>query len=415
MTEPVPESLLARSRLVAALSERGCVRSPRVADAFAAVPRECFVPPMPLERVYRMDEAIPTRFDDEGVPVSSSSAPTIMAVMLEMLAVDDGQRVLEVGAGTGYDAALLSHLVGRGGSVTSVDLDAAVTAEAAAVLANAGFGDVRVVAGDGWLGRPGECFDRMIVTAECWDLSPAWVEQLADGGRLVVPLWLRPALTVAVAFEKVASGAGSEPDHAVLVSRALTYCGFMPLRGPHGGPPRRAILPDVPWDLGDAGDGGDGGDARDANRRRWIAHLDEATDERVGTLRDLLHSPASVRPAPGAVPGWRFRLSLKEPDAVCIFTMFPPLRDAVGLFDADARSLAVLEGERMHCFGHPSCGDRLEALLPAPAPLELSVLSISASSHRDVTPPPESGSTVSYVLPRENFDFAVREGSAEGS
>jgi protein-L-isoaspartate O-methyltransferase len=335
-----------------------------------------------------------------------------------MLAADDGQRVLEVGAGTGYNAALLSHLVGRGGSVTSVDLDAAVTTEAAANLANAGFGGVRVVADDGWLGRPGERFDRMIVTAECWDLSPAWVEQLADGGRLVVPLWLRPALTVAVAFEKVASAAGPAPDHAVLVSRALTYCGFMPLRGPHGGPPRRALLRDVPWDLGDGGDAGDGGDsgeAGDANRRRWIAHLDEATDERVGTMRDLLRSPASVRPAPGAVPGWRFRLSLKEPDAVCIFTMFPPLRDAVGLFDADARSLAVMEGERMHCFGHPSCGDRLEALLSAPAPPELSVLSISASPHRVVTSPPERVSMVSYVLPREHFDFAVREGSMEDS
>ena len=70
MTEPVPESPLARRRLVAALEARGCIRSPRVADAFAAVPREAFVPPLPLERVYKMDEAIPTRFDGDGVPVS---------------------------------------------------------------------------------------------------------------------------------------------------------------------------------------------------------------------------------------------------------------------------------------------------------------------------------------------------------
>ena len=110
------------------------------------------------------------------------------------------------------------------------------------------------------------------------------------------------------------------------------------------------------------------------NRGRWIAHLDEATDERVATLTELLRSPVSFRPAPAAAPGWRFRLTLEQPDPICLFTMFPPRRDAVGLFDADTPSLAVLEGGRMHCLGHPSCGDRLEALLCAPAPLELSDL-----------------------------------------
>jgi protein-L-isoaspartate(D-aspartate) O-methyltransferase len=124
-----------------------------------------------------------------------------MAVMLEMLDVAGGQRVLEVGAGTGYNATLLSHLVGRGGSVTSVDVDPTVTA-AVANLAHAGNDEVEVGTGDGWLGLPSQCFDRMIVIAECWVLSHAWVEQLVRGGRLVAPLWLRLALTVAVALEK---------------------------------------------------------------------------------------------------------------------------------------------------------------------------------------------------------------------
>ena len=414
MPEPVPDPH--RELLVARLKERGCLRSPRVAEAFAAVRRECFVPPMSLDRVYRIDEAIPTRFDEDGVPISSSSAPNIMAVMLEMLHVAEGQRVLEVGAGTGYNAALVLHLVGEGGAVTSVDLDPDVTAQAVANLAHAGNGGVEVVTSDGWLGLPGQCFDRMIVTAECWDLSPAWVEQLVHGGRLVVPLWLRPALTVAVAFEKVGGasvgGGGSGPGDAVLVSRALTYCGFMPLRGPHGGPPRRALLRDVPWDDGDAVDD-DAPEGDRANRGRWIAHLDDATDERVATLTELLRSPVSCRPAPAAAPGWRFRLTLEQPDPICLFTMFPPRRDAVGLFDADTPSLAVLEGGRMHCLGHPSCGDRLEALLCAPAPLELSDLTISASPHRDVGAPPERRSAIPRVLFRPSFDLAVRETQTE--
>ena len=124
--------------LVDQLRERGVIRSDPVARAFAAIPRHRFLPPMPLERAYRIDEAIPTHFDGAGVPISSSSAPVIMAVMLEMLEIEPGQRVLEVGAGTGYNAALMGHLVGEEGSVTSIDIDPVVTSEAAANLDEAG-------------------------------------------------------------------------------------------------------------------------------------------------------------------------------------------------------------------------------------------------------------------------------------
>ena len=187
-------------------------------------------------------------------------------------------------------------------------------------------------------------------------------------------------------MESVSVGSGSGPDDAVLVSRALNYCGFMPLRGPHGGPPRRALPRDVPWDDGDSVEG-DAQEEDRANRGRWIAHFDEATNKRVATLTELLRSPMSFRPAPAVSPGWRLRLSLEQPDPIFLSTMFLPLRDAVGLFDADAPNLAVREGGRLHSFGHPSCGDRLEALLCAPAQLELSDLAISASPHRDVGRP----------------------------
>ena len=84
----------------------------------------------PREEVYR-DQAIVTKRVD-GVSVSSSSQPAIMAVMLEQLAVQPGQRVLEIGAGTGYNAALLAHLVGPTGQVITVDIDAGIVEEPAA-------------------------------------------------------------------------------------------------------------------------------------------------------------------------------------------------------------------------------------------------------------------------------------------
>jgi protein-L-isoaspartate(D-aspartate) O-methyltransferase len=104
-----------RRKLVRDLRERGVVCSPLVAAAFAAVPRELFIGEVAAERglqaVYR-DEAIVTKRDPRGLPLSSSSQPSLMAKMLDLLEVQPGHRVLEIGAGTGYNMALLSHIVG---------------------------------------------------------------------------------------------------------------------------------------------------------------------------------------------------------------------------------------------------------------------------------------------------------------
>lgn len=108
--------------------------------------------------------------------------------MLEALAVQPGDRVLEVGAGTGYNAALLAEL--GAARVVTIDVDDEVAAGAAARLERLGYGDViRVVAGDGRVGCAEEApFDRIVVTAGAQQVEPAWVEQLVEGGRIVVPL-----------------------------------------------------------------------------------------------------------------------------------------------------------------------------------------------------------------------------------
>ncbi|MDQ7828157.1 MAG: DUF309 domain-containing protein [Armatimonadota bacterium] len=173
-------------RLVATLREQGYVRSPRVEQAFRSVPRHLFLPHVAMEVAYS-EEAVVTRRDPSGMPISSSSMPAIMAAMLEQLDVRPGHRVLEIGAGTGYNAALLAALAGPTGRVTTVDLDEDIVQEARAHLADAGFA-AQVVCRDGWLGVEEDApFDRIVATVGVWDLSPHWVEQLREGGVLVIP------------------------------------------------------------------------------------------------------------------------------------------------------------------------------------------------------------------------------------
>jgi protein-L-isoaspartate(D-aspartate) O-methyltransferase len=206
---------------VDALRAKGHAESPAVLAAFAAVPRHLFVPDVSLAHAYR-DESIPTKRLADGEAVSSSSQPTIMAVMLEQLDVRPGHRVLEIGAGTGYNAALLAHLVGTEGSVTTIDIDADIVAAARAHLAAAGVRAVDVVCADGWNGHDEAApYDRIVLTVGAHDIAPAWRAQLAPGGRLLLPLALA-AIQGSVVFE--------ERDGA-LESMSAHGCMFMRLRG----------------------------------------------------------------------------------------------------------------------------------------------------------------------------------------
>ncbi|HZB95377.1 MAG TPA: methyltransferase domain-containing protein, partial [Herpetosiphonaceae bacterium] len=203
----------------------GLIRTPRVEAAFRAVPRHLFLPDVAPEQVYR-DEAISTKQQD-GVSISASSQPAIMAIMLEQLGLEPGQRVLEIGAGTGYNAALMAHIVGDAGQVVTIDIDDDIVENARAHLATAGFGQVQVVCADGALGYPEAApYDRIILTVGASDIAPAWWEQLKPGGRLVLPLAIH-GMQASVAFEHAGG---------YLQSLSLSPCGFMMLRGSFAAP-----------------------------------------------------------------------------------------------------------------------------------------------------------------------------------
>jgi protein-L-isoaspartate(D-aspartate) O-methyltransferase len=234
----------ANERLVNQLIARGTLWSQPLIAAFRATPRHRF-----LERVWHYtrqhgwrevrtdapgrqelrllyaDRALTTRLSEPSpgqpvVPISSSSQPSLMAEMLEDLLLAPGLKTLEIGAGTGYNAALLAHVVGQ---IISLDIDRRVLSEAAEHLRAFPDRQVELRYGDGRHGYPERApFDRILVTAAALDLEPAWLEQLAEDGLLLAPLDLAPGLAFLVC--------GTCRD-GVFEGRLTRPAYFMPLRG----------------------------------------------------------------------------------------------------------------------------------------------------------------------------------------
>jgi protein-L-isoaspartate(D-aspartate) O-methyltransferase len=161
------------------LRARG-IRDERVLAAMSAIPRELFVPPADRSQAYA-DAALPIEAGQ------SISQPYIVARMTELLGVRPGARILEIGTGSGYQAAILATL---GARVVSLERHPELAEEARRRLEQLGLGDaVEVRVADGSLGDPsGAPYDGIVVTAAAPSIPAALLDQLADGGRLVIPV-----------------------------------------------------------------------------------------------------------------------------------------------------------------------------------------------------------------------------------
>jgi protein-L-isoaspartate(D-aspartate) O-methyltransferase len=160
------------------IRQRG-VTDPRVLEVMRSVPRERFVP----------EDAVSRAYEDSPLSIGSGqtiSQPYIVAYMTEALAVQPAHRVLEIGTGSGYQAAVLGPLARE---VYTIEIVPALAQRASAVLEELGYSNVFVREGDGYAGWPEQApFDRIMVTAAPDEIPQPLIDQLAPGGRLVIPV-----------------------------------------------------------------------------------------------------------------------------------------------------------------------------------------------------------------------------------
>jgi protein-L-isoaspartate(D-aspartate) O-methyltransferase len=191
------------------------IRDKRVLDAMRQVPRHLFIPEDMRQLAY-CDGPLPI---GHGQTISQ---PYIVALMTELLELTGQEKVLEIGTGSGYQAAILSRLVPQ---VYSIERHAALARQAEKILAQLGYDNVMVIVSDGTLGWPEHSpYEAIIITAAAPDVPQPLIDQLADGGRLVAPVGTRWSQSLV----KVKRQGGS------LMTEQLTPVAFVPLVGEHG-------------------------------------------------------------------------------------------------------------------------------------------------------------------------------------
>ncbi len=211
----------ARRRLVADLVRGREIRTEAVRQAFLRVPREEFVRPEDRRDAY----------DDTPLPIGHGqtiSAPSMIAIMLEEADLQRGERILEIGTGSGYQAALTATLVGAE-RVVSIERIPELAAWGRLNLDRTGFGPVTVVTGDGSLGYAARApYDAIVATAGAPRLPAAWPAQLSESGRIVAPVGeSRYTQELLIARRRADGG---------LDLRRSTPCAFVPLVGQQAWP-----------------------------------------------------------------------------------------------------------------------------------------------------------------------------------
>ncbi len=218
----------ARNEMVARQIRARGIRSPRVLDAMLSVPRHEFVPP----------ESAASAYSDVPLPIGGGqtiSQPFMVAAIADAAQLNSSERVLEIGAGSGYQAAVLSLLAQE---IVAVELQPELARACRERLARLGYSNVRVEEGDGSLGwSPRAPYDAIIVSAAAPSVPAPLVEQLAEGGRLIIPVGNAEQQDLL----RITKRAGA------LKKESLFVCRFVPLLGCHGWPAsHQETVPGIP-------------------------------------------------------------------------------------------------------------------------------------------------------------------------
>ncbi|MGJ3240744.1 MAG: rRNA adenine N-6-methyltransferase family protein [Anaerolineae bacterium] len=213
--------------MLTSMRRDGVLITPDVEAAFYAVPRHLFLPDVDLETVYS-NQAIGLKKDAGGLLTSSSSQPSMMAIMLNQLNLKSGDNVLEIGTATGYNAAIMQHIVGNTGTVTTVEIDKALANQAIENLQRAHASRVTVVHGDGAQGyAPRAAYDHIVSTVGVWDIPSNWLNQLKPQGSVVAPIVI-DGIQVSATFRPLSDGS--------YLSTHNRPCAFVYMLGSHAGP-----------------------------------------------------------------------------------------------------------------------------------------------------------------------------------
>jgi methyltransferase of FxLD system len=219
--------------LVYALRAAGALSDERVAAAFIAVPRGLFLPGTPPETAYA-NVPVYTRTDDQGAFLGGSDIPSQTAQLLRLADLQPGHNVLHIGTGTGYTAALIYHIVGERGNVTTVEIDKGTVDAAADHLQRAGANAVNIVHADGDGGYgPRASYDRIVSSVALWDIPTAWIKQTRPSGRIVTPMFL-DGLQIVGAFAVHAD--------STLTADEVHSCSFVPMLGTAAPPAQHLYL-----------------------------------------------------------------------------------------------------------------------------------------------------------------------------
>ncbi|MGP3918264.1 methyltransferase, FxLD system [Nonomuraea sp. 10N515B] len=191
-----------REAMVAKYIDSSHQRTPEIIEAFRTVERHAFIPDAAVEAAY-VDDAVAIKHDASGEMISCISAPSIVATQLEQVGARPGQNILEAGAATGYNAALLGHLVAPTGRVWTIDVDQDLVDTAQRHLQAAGANNVTAVLGDGAAGLPEHApYDRIQFTVGAGDMPAKVLDQLAPDGRLIIPMRIRGSISRSFAFKR---------------------------------------------------------------------------------------------------------------------------------------------------------------------------------------------------------------------